>query len=393
MGSAYEQPPPIRLAVLGDRGVGKRRFIEQVLRRRPLENRIDGQYDETLMCRHAAHGLPASGCLCAPIPRLVRPAGWQGSRRAGFCEALFDTHWLHYRLLGGGVLRFVCEHLSQGTAHESKCGRLVQEKLRSVDAAIIMFDCASRSTYANVPNYFRDLRRESPNIPIVLVGTGIEAPDGDAAWRRKVKQRHIRFHQKKSIPLVEVNLSTGENADEPLRLLAQELEETGLCSMSWPSPETDHHNGVWLHTAPATTSCLPPWQTAASRSPALRTTFAVAFAPANVEALLESESGSGSASDPAARRIHELPMLLRRHAANTAALLRCRRLLAFATVLVSACDRECPAGLLPTELVESTCWEVGLDGPATIDFARPAENEGDATNELYGPENFFDEDL
>lgn len=348
------------------------------------------------MCGHAAHGLPASGCLCAPIPRLVRPAGWQGSRRAGFCETLFDTHRLHYRLLGGGTLRFVCEHLSGApyTADESKCWPLVEEKLRSVDAAIIVFDCATRCTYMNVPNYFRMLRHECPNIPIVLVASGVEAPGGDAGWRRKVKPQQIRFHHIKSIPLVEVNLTTGENVDEPLRLLAQEIEETGLCSMGRPSPGIDH-NGVQLPTGTVKPSCMLPWQLTASRSPALRAAFEVAFAPANVEALLESETDDGSTLDPAARRIHELPKLLRRHAAITAALLHNRRLLAFATALMSASDPECPAGLLPTELVETICWGVGLDEPATIVFAQPAEDGGDATDDLYGSENFSEnhEDL
>lgn len=343
------------------------------------------------MCRHAAHNQPASGCLCAPIPRLVRPAGWQGSRRAGFCESLFDTHRLHYRLLGGGTLQFVCEHPS-GIVDQSKLSWLMRHECRSVDAAIIMFDCTSRITYMNVPNYLRDLRRECPNIPIVLVATGVEAPGGDTAWRRKVKPHQIQFHRNKGFPFVEVNLSTGENIDEPLRLLAQELEETGLCSMGRPSPEIDQ-NGVPLPMATAEASCLLPWQITSSRSPALRAAFAVAFAPAKVEALLENESDDSSTSDPAARRIHELPMLFRRHASRTSAILHCRRLLAFATVLLSACDCECPAGLLPIELVETICWGVGLDGPATVEFALPAKDEGSATEGVYGPENFSDEDL
>jgi GTP-binding nuclear protein Ran len=65
--------------------------------------------------------------------------------------------------------------------------------LLSGDCAIIMFDVNARSTYKNVPNWYRDLTRICENIPIVLCGNKVDIKD------RKVKAKSIVFHRKKNI--------------------------------------------------------------------------------------------------------------------------------------------------------------------------------------------------
>eukprot|EP01046_Picozoa_sp_COSAG06_P027126 COSAG06_NODE_2374_length_6987_cov_3.378049_2_plen_458_part_00 len=448
-----EQLRPIRLAVVGDGGVGKRRLIESLLRRRPRANRLEGQYEEALMCRHAAHSCSTTtGCLCAPIARLVRPAGCSrgggsafprsrsalaGGLRTEFDDfdqtagrpgGLYDVHRLRYELVDGGCLQFECRH---------------PPLLESVDAAILMFDVTSRVTYMRVPMHYRHLRRACPNIPIVLVATGVEATSSNG-WRRKVKPKQINFHNhKKEIQaFVEVNLTSGENLDEPLRLLAQALEECGDWSEGHFVPE--HAEGLY---GPLDASSCPrppwlPWQVAASRSPALRTELQAAFTSTAIEAVLKSKlapqdlRGELGGEDSAAIRIHELPALLKRHAAEVAALLHCRRLLAFMTTLLSPTGHESasskgravqgqlpqgqlpqgqlpqgqlpqgqlpqgqlpqgqfsPTEVLPIELLEMICCEAAEEGPARIEFAPPEEDAQDTTGQCYGPEDISDDDL
>jgi hypothetical protein len=431
-----EQLRPIRLAVVGDGGVGKRRLIESLLRRRPRANRLDGQYEEALMCRHAAHSCSTTtGCLCAPIARLVRPAGCShgggpssprsrsalaGGHRTDFDDfdqtagrpgGLYDVHRLRYELVDGGCLQFECRH---------------PPLLESVDAAILMFDVTSRVTHMKVPMHYRHLRRACPNIPIVLVATGVEAT-GSNGWRRKVKPKQVNFHNhKKEIQaFVEVNLTSGENLDEPLQLLAQALEECGDWSEGHVVPEradvlygpleSHHTSRVSLDAISCPRLPWLPWQVAASRSPALRAELQAAFTSTAIEALLKSKlapqdlRGELGGEDPAAIRIHELPALLKRHAAEVAALLHCRRLLAFMTTLLSPAGHESasskaravqgqlpqfsPTEVLPIELLEMICCEVAEQGPARIEFAPPEEDAQDTTGQCYGPEDISDDDL
>ena len=58
-------------------------------------------------------------------------------------------------------------------------------------AFIIMFDVTSTVTYKNVPNWFRDVRRENEWQPIVLVGNKCDS------LNRTVKAKNITFHRKK----------------------------------------------------------------------------------------------------------------------------------------------------------------------------------------------------
>jgi len=75
-------------------------------------------------------------------------------------------------------------------------------------AAIIMFDVTSRITYKNVPKWYRDVTRCCENIPIVLVGNKVDSQN------RKVKDRQITFHKKKSLEYVDVSIKGNYHVEE-----------------------------------------------------------------------------------------------------------------------------------------------------------------------------------
>lgn len=83
--------------------------------------------------------------------------------------------------------------------------------------AIIMFDVTSRTTYKNVPNWYRDLVRVCENIPIVLVGNKVDVKD------RKVKAKAITFHRKKNLQYYDISAKSNYNFEKPFLSLARKL--------------------------------------------------------------------------------------------------------------------------------------------------------------------------
>jgi GTP-binding nuclear protein Ran len=82
------------------------------------------------------------------------------------------------------------------------------------DCGIIMFDVTQRSSYKNVPTWFRDLRRVADNIPIVLVGNKVDVKE------RIVKAKNITFHRRKGLPYFDVSAKINYNFDKPFLKLA-----------------------------------------------------------------------------------------------------------------------------------------------------------------------------
>lgn len=85
------------------------------------------------------------------------------------------------------------------------------------NAAIIMFDVTSRTTYKNVPQWHRDLVRVCENIPIVLCGNKVDIKD------RKVKAKTITFHRKKSLQYYELSAKSNYNFEKPFLWIARKL--------------------------------------------------------------------------------------------------------------------------------------------------------------------------
>ena len=85
-------------------------------------------------------------------------------------------------------------------------------------AAIIMFDVQSRTSYKNVPHWHRDLVRVcGDKIPIVLCGNKIDITD------RKVKPKQITFHRKKNLQYCDVSAKSNYNFEKPFLWIAKKL--------------------------------------------------------------------------------------------------------------------------------------------------------------------------
>jgi GTP-binding nuclear protein Ran len=103
------------------------------------------------------------------------------------------------------------------TAGQEKFGGLRDGYYIQGDCAIIMFEVTSRQTYRNVPNWHRDITRVCDNIPIVLVGNKVDAPD------RQVKAKMITFHRRKNLQYYDISAKSNYNFEKPFLWLARRL--------------------------------------------------------------------------------------------------------------------------------------------------------------------------
>lgn len=160
--------PEFKLVLVGDGGVGKTTFVK-----RHLTGEFEKKYVATM------------GAEVHPLP--------------------FATSY-------GPIVFNVWD-----TAGQEKFAGLRDGYYVGSQAAIIMFDVASRITYKNVPNWHRDLVRVCDDIPMVLVGNKIDIK------ARKVKATQINFHRRKNIHYVDVSAKSNYNFDKPFLWIARTL--------------------------------------------------------------------------------------------------------------------------------------------------------------------------
>ena len=112
------------------------------------------------------------------------------------------------------------------TAGQEKFGGLRDGYYIGGHAAIIMFDVTSRITYRNVPNWYKDLVRVLPNIPIVLVGNKIDCKD------RTVKAKDIYFHRRKGLKYFDISNKSRFNIEKPFLYISRQLSGNDNCNFS-----------------------------------------------------------------------------------------------------------------------------------------------------------------
>ncbi|KAJ1961286.1 GTP-binding nuclear protein gsp1/Ran [Dispira parvispora] len=125
----------------------------------------------------------------------------------------------------GVEIRSLTFHTNQGplcfnvydTAGQEKWGGLRDNYYQGSDCGIIMFDVTSRITYKNVPNWYRDVARICPQIPLVLCGNKVDIKE------RKVKPASITFHRKKEIPYYDISAKSNFNYEKPFLWLAKKM--------------------------------------------------------------------------------------------------------------------------------------------------------------------------
>lgn len=82
------------------------------------------------------------------------------------------------------------------TAGQEKFGGLREGYYIQAQCALIFFDVTSRTTYKNVPHWYRDLIRICGHIPIVLCGNKIDIKNCKI---RPIKPRTSDFYSKKNM--------------------------------------------------------------------------------------------------------------------------------------------------------------------------------------------------
>eukprot|EP00993_Chasmostoma_nieuportense_P003460 NODE_4174_length_830_cov_589.017070_g4016_i0.p1 GENE.NODE_4174_length_830_cov_589.017070_g4016_i0~~NODE_4174_length_830_cov_589.017070_g4016_i0.p1 ORF type:complete len:215 (-),score=49.60 NODE_4174_length_830_cov_589.017070_g4016_i0:122-766(-) len=116
------------------------------------------------------------------------------------------------------------------TAGQEKFGGLRDGYYIQGNCAIIMFDVTSRTTYKNVPNWYRDIVRVCENIPIVLTGNKVDVME------RAVKAKQITFHRKRNLQYYDISAKSNYNFEKPFLWLAKKLaNDTNLTFVEAPA--------------------------------------------------------------------------------------------------------------------------------------------------------------
>lgn len=103
------------------------------------------------------------------------------------------------------------------TSGQEKFGGLRDGYYVSSHCALIMFDVTARSTYKNVPTWYRDVMRVCENIPVVLCGNKVDVKD------RVVKPKHISFHRTKNLQYYDISAKSNYNYEKPFLYMMKKL--------------------------------------------------------------------------------------------------------------------------------------------------------------------------
>ncbi|KAK5580953.1 hypothetical protein RB653_000980 [Dictyostelium firmibasis] len=116
-------------------------------------------------------------------------------------------------------------------AGQEKFGGLREAYYFGSDCAILMFDVSSRVTYKNIPDWDNQLRRVKgcENIPVILCGNKVDIRD------RKVQPKDILYHRRKNYQYYDVSAKSNYNFEKPFLYLIRTLfSDPNICFVSPP---------------------------------------------------------------------------------------------------------------------------------------------------------------
>lgn len=172
MASSVEFISPVyNIAVFGDSGVGKSTYINRIL---------TGNFTRYF----------------APSVGMIR---------------------YHYEHLMPNDYRFICNLIDTDGAT-----RPYHVKYDGLNAAIIMFDVTSLESYYNVETWYNVIRKEHPDIPIMIVGNKVDISKED----RRVRMDDIRFHRAHNLAYCEVSAKSQYKLWKPIEIIATKVSST-----------------------------------------------------------------------------------------------------------------------------------------------------------------------
>jgi len=90
------------------------------------------------------------------------------------------------------------------TAGQERFNNMHPSYYHSAHACILVFDCTRKTTYKNLPNWYKEVRQYRPEIPCILVANKI---DVDIS----VTKKQFNFAKKYNLPFYFVSASDGTN--------------------------------------------------------------------------------------------------------------------------------------------------------------------------------------
>lgn len=90
---------------------------------------------------------------------------------------------------------------------------------RNYIGAIIMFDVTNVASYKSVNDYYENIRKDYPNLPIVICGNKVDLPN------RKVKPAIIDIHHKLGTKYWDISAKACYNYEKPWMYLIDEFKK------------------------------------------------------------------------------------------------------------------------------------------------------------------------
>ena len=103
------------------------------------------------------------------------------------------------------------------TAGQERLGGLKELYYIGAHGAFVMFDVCQRSSYKNVPVWYKDLTKVCGNIPMVLIGNKVDIKD------RKLKAQQITFHRKRNLQYYDVSAKSNYQYEKPFLWMLKAL--------------------------------------------------------------------------------------------------------------------------------------------------------------------------
>jgi len=105
-------------------------------------------------------------------------------------------------------------------AGQAQFKRVRQSYLANAEAGILVYDVTNRSSFENIDkNWYREIKKASPNIVLILVGNKIDLESKRVVSRDEGEA----LAQNLKLTYVETSAKTGENIDDAFKMLALQI--------------------------------------------------------------------------------------------------------------------------------------------------------------------------
>jgi len=105
-------------------------------------------------------------------------------------------------------------------AGQAQFKRVRQSYLTNAEAGILVYDVTNRSSFENIDkNWYREIKKASPDIALILVGNKIDLESKRVVSRDEGEE----LAQNLTLTYVETSAKTGENIDDAFKMLALQI--------------------------------------------------------------------------------------------------------------------------------------------------------------------------